>query len=428
MKRVVIIGGGISGLSVAYALRGKARVTLLEEKTLGGVIQTAREGDYIIEGGPDSFVTARPAALDLCRELGLADQLIPMALRKLYVLSDGEFHEMPPGFFLTVPTKIGSVLASRLFSWRGKIRMAMEYFLPRGGDPEESIGSFVRRRFGQEVMEKVADPLMGGIYSAPADQISLRATFPQFQKMEQEHRSLIRAMRKQKPHEGSPLMSLRGGMAGLVEKLEERLDAAIIHSRALRVEQDKRVVYGEGELEADEVVIATPAPSAAALLQAWPGLAEALGEIPFASSVTVSLVYGREEVSHPLDATGFILPRSEGRKIHACSWSSSKFEGRAPDGKVLIRCFLRGEPEEPESIAREELRDLLGITAGPSLVRTWCWPRTNPVYEVHHQKRVVRIESATPPGIHITGAGYRGSGIPHCIQDGMATAGRVLDR
>ncbi|MDP6959834.1 MAG: protoporphyrinogen oxidase, partial [Planctomycetota bacterium] len=272
MKRVVIIGGGISGLSVAYALQGKAQVTLLEANALGGVIQTDRTGLYIVEGGPDSFVTARPAALDLCREIGLESELIPMSLRKLYVRSGGVFHEMPPGFFLTVPTKIRSVLKSGLFSWKGKLRMGMEYFRPRGGDEEESIGSFVRRRFGQEMVDKVADPLMGGIYSGPADQISLRATFPQFQKMEREHRSLIRAMRKTKMPEGNPLMSLRGGMATLVERLLEKIDIEIIKSRVLRVEGDKRVVHEAGSLEADEVVVATPAPAAAGILQNWPDL------------------------------------------------------------------------------------------------------------------------------------------------------------
>ena len=428
MKRVVIVGGGISGLSVAYALRGKAQVTLLEANALGGVIQTDRTGLYVVEGGPDSFVTARPAALDLCREIGLEGDLIPMALRKLYVRSGGVFHEMPPGFFLTVPTKIGSVLKSGLFSWKGKLRMGMEYFLPRGGDEEESIGSFVRRRFGQEMVDKVADPLMGGIYSGPADEISLRATFPQFQKMEREHRSLIRAMRKTKMSEGSPLMSLRGGMATLVDRLLEKLDVEIIQSRVLRIEADRRVVHEKGSLEADEVVVATPAPRAAEILQNWPDLTEALGQIPFASSVTVSLAYDRKAIPHALDATGFILPRSEGRRIHACSWSSSKFENRAPKEGALIRCFLRGEPTDPESIAREELRDLLGVEAEPQFVRTWRWPKANPVYEVSHQKRVVRIESSTPEGIHITGAGYRGSGIPHCIQDGKAMAADVLER
>ena len=221
-------------------------------------------------------------------------------------------------------------------------------------------------------------------------------------------------------------MSLRGGMATLVERLLEKIDVEIIKSRVLRVEADRRVVHEAGSLEADEVVVATPAPAAAGILQNWPDLTEALGQIPFASSVTVSLAYERKAVPHALDATGFILPRSEGRRIHACSWSSSKFENRAPEEGALIRCFLRGEPTDPESIVREELRDLLGVEAEPQFVRIWRWPKANPVYEVSHQKRVSRIEAATPERVHITGAGYRGSGIPHCIQDGQAVARNVL--
>lgn len=428
MKKVAIVGGGISGMAVAYALRGRAKVTLYEANSIGGVIQTAREAGYVMEGGPDSIVVARPAALDLCRELGLEGDLIPLAVRKLYVRSGGRFHEMPAGFFLAVPTRIWPVLKSGLFSWRGKLRMGMDWFLPRGGTPEESIGAFVRRRFGQEMVEKIADPLMGGIYSAPADRISLRATFPQFQRMEADHRSLIRAMGKQESTGESPLVALKGGMATLVEKLRDRLDAEIVMERVVRVEPGGRVVTEKGTRETDEVVVATPAPAAADLLGDWPELGEALRGIPFASSVTVSLAYRREEVAHPLDATGFILPASEWRRIHACTCSSSKFEGRAPEDCVLLRAFLRGEPEDPESIVREEMGELLGITADPILVRTWRWPKTNPIYEVDHLEKVARIEARTPGGIHITGAGYRGSGIPHCIQDGLATAGRVLDR
>ncbi|MBI2900409.1 MAG: protoporphyrinogen oxidase [Planctomycetes bacterium] len=426
MKHVVVVGGGIAGLATAYALRGKARVTIVEPDVPGGTIRTIREDGFLVEGGPDSFITAKPEGTALCRELGLGDQLIPPSVRKVYVLSRGKLHPLPEGMFLTVPTKIWPMLTSGLISWTGKMRMGMEFFLPRGGGGDESIGAFVRRRFGDEAVAKIAEPLMGGIFVAEADRLSLRATFPRFAEMEEKHRSLIRAMRKIPVTGQSPLLSLRGGMGALVEALLARIDAAIVRAEAKKIEPGYRVVLSDGAVEADAVVVATPPPVTVDLVRAWPELAAAIARVPCETTATVSLGYRAADMPRPLDASGFVIPKAEKRRILACTWCSSKFEGRAPDGSALLRCFFVGSPPDPAGVAREELREILGIVAEPVLTKTYLWPGANPIYEVGHQDRVAEIEARTPVGMVLTGSGYRGIGIPGCIADAKRTADRIV--
>lgn len=419
MKRVVVVGGGIAGLSCAYELRkGGAEVTLVEKDTLGGVIRTERHGDLLIEGGPDSFITQKPWAKELCEELGLADQLIPSKSGKVYVWYRDRLHEMPAGLYLTVPTRVWPFLTSGLISFFGKLRMGMDLILPRGKEVEdESIGSFIRRRLGAEALEKLAEPIMAGIYVASADELSLRSTFPRFADMEREHRSLIKAMRKRTPGANvSPFLSLRDGMKTLVDRLLERMPGVtFLRKEALAVEPGWRVRLDDRLLDADAVVLAVPTHAARKLWTSIPPLR-------YVTTTTVSLAYPRFRA---LEGTGFVIPRTQNRRILACTWTSNKFDGRAPSDRLLVRCFVKGEVDDPVRVAREEMASMLGAPE-PLFSRHFHWPERNPVYEVGHERRWREYEATLPPGLHLCGSGFHGTGIPDCVKDGRAVARKIL--
>jgi protoporphyrinogen/coproporphyrinogen III oxidase len=440
MKRVAIVGGGIAGLAAAWELnKGGAKVTLVESRPrLGGVIVTKRPRGWLLEGGPDSFLMTKPAAVELIREAGLGDHIIPSQSRRVYVLSGGALHPVPDGFHLTVPTRAWPLLRSGLFTWRGKIRMLTERWRRPAPPPgDESLGSFVRRRFGAEAFEKLAEPLMAGIHLAPGDRLSLKSTFPRFVEMERERGSLIKAMKGAAPGGAvSPFASLRGGIGALVQRLVELMEGVEFKTGApvRRVERGYRVVLDGGTIAADAVVVAVPAPAAADLLAPLDaGLAASLRAIEYVGSATVSLGWPREAVPRELDGTGFVIPRAEAGGIMACTWSSSKFEGRAPEGRVLLRCFVPPEGLAASDLeiagrARETLKRALGVTAEPEIVEVTRWEGANPVYAVGHEERVREIENrrATIPNLFLTGAGYRGLGLPDCIADGRATGRAAL--
>jgi oxygen-dependent protoporphyrinogen oxidase len=339
---------------------------------------------------------------------------------------------------LTVPTRAWPLLKSGLFSWRGKLRMLSERWR-RAAAPEgdESLGAFVRRRFGSEAFEKLAEPLMAGIHLAPGDRLSLKSTFPRFAEMERDRGSLTRAM-KDGPAAGpvSPFASLRGGIGALVERLVERMPGVEFKTgtSVRRIERGFRLVLDSGDLAADAVIVAAPAPVAAELLAPLDaGLAGAVRAIEYVGSATVCLGWPREAVPRELDGTGFVIPRAEAGAIMACTWSSSKFENRAPEGRVLLRCFVPPEgmgASDPQIVsrAREILGKALGITAEPALVAVWRWEGANPVYAVGHEERVREIDNrrAAIPNLFMTGAGYRGLGLPDCISDGRATGRAAL--
>ncbi len=432
MKRVVIVGAGIAGLTAAYRLRDKAVVTVLDDRDRpGGVIETVRENGFTVEGGPDSFLAStKPWAAELCSELGLDARIIRPTGRTVHVLSERKLHPLPEGFFLTVPTKIGPLLKSPLFSLAGKMRMGLDLVLPRGPEVEdESIADFVRRRLGREALDKVADPLMAGIYMASAERLSLRATFPRFADIEREHRSLIKTMRKIPPGGSvSPFLSLRGGIGELVSALTGAMKDVTFRRRARvrSIDAGWKVRTDDDTLDADAVILAVPARAVAEMTRASvPALADAASKFEAVGSTTVSL--GFRDVKLP-EGTGFVIARGEGRKILACTWSSQKFEDRAPAGHVLVRCFLSERPDDPVAIARNELREILGITAEPVLARAFSWPGANPVYEVGHHKRVRDLEATLPPGLHVTGAAFRGIGLPDSIHDATLVAERVSGR
>ncbi len=467
IPHVIIVGGGIAGLSTAYYLQKRARAascpvscTLIEqEPRLGGKILTEHIGDFVIEGGPDSFLAQKPWGVQLARELGLGDQMIGTneGQRKVFVLHRGRLQPLPDGVMLIVPTKLMPFVLSPLISPWGKLRMGLDLFIPpRRDGQDETLAEFIRRRLGEEALDKIAEPLMSGVHNAESDRQSILATFPRFRALEETHGSLIRGMlatRRQARGAGSKgngafagaFVSLRGGLGDLVEALAGALsEASLLLGRRVEgirydpnVSPPYRIRLTDGqELTGDAVVLATPAYVAADLVASFaPELAAELRAIRYVSTGTISLAYRRDEVSHPLNGFGFVIPRSERRGINACTWTSTKFSHRAPDDHVLLRVFFGGSrhPEAVEwsderllAMVERELRDIMGITARPILARVYRWPLAHPQYDVGHLDRIARLEALCPPGLHLTGSAYRGVGIPDCIRQGEETAAGVM--
>jgi len=461
--RLVVVGGGITGLAAAHRAvevareRGIALELMLVEarERLGGTIATERAGGFLVEAGPDSFLSEKPWALALCRRLGLEDRLARTddRYRKVFVWRAGRLHPLPDGWELLAPTRLAPFLTSGLFSWPGKLRMALDLVLPRGIADDESLGAFVRRRLGREALERVAQPLVAGIYTADPDDLSLTATMPRFTELERRERSIIlglwRASRRA-PQAGTSgarfglFVTLKEGMEELVAVLATRIqsDAVLLKHRVAGVERRGnrwRVTTVEGaDLDAERVVVATESHAAARMLRyVDPTLATLLAEIPYASSATVTLGYRRAEVPHPLDGFGFVVPRAEGRALLACTFSSVKYPGRAPEGDVLLRAFVGGalneavlERDDATLVmrARDELRQAMGIRAAPVLTRVFRWPKAMPQYHVGHLARVDTIERLVRalPGLDLAGGAYRGVGISDCVRSGEGAAERAL--
>jgi len=463
--RLVVIGGGIAGLSAAHRAVERARergqrleLTVLEAADrLGGIIQTERRDGFLVECGPDSFISDKPWALDLCRRLGIEDRLVGTSdrFRTAFVAFGGRLHPLPAGFQLMAPTRLSSLLRSSLFSWRGKLRMAMDLVLPRGGDSDESLGAFVRRRLGREALERVAQPLIGGIYTADPESLSLAATMPRFLEMEREHRSVILAMRRAARRAAaaaagtsgarwSLFVTFKDGMEELVQALAGRLPpgAVRLKERVTALERQgagwRVATEGGATMDADAVILATEAYQAARLLRhADPGLGHLLEDIPYASSATVTLAYRRGAIRHALDGFGFVVPQVERRPVIAGTFSSVKYPGRAPEGHVLLRVFVGGALNESAvaaddaalvAAARGELAALLGAEGAPVFTRVNRYVKAMPQYQVGHLTRVDAIESAVRrlPGLALAGAAYRGVGIADCIHSGEEAAERLL--
>ncbi len=469
-RRIVVVGGGISGLAAAHRLTELSRektlgveVMLLEAgQRLGGAIATERIGDFLVEAGPDSFITEKPWALRLCERLGIQSRLISTnsSSQTIYVVHNGSLQPLPDGFFLLAPTRLWPLMRTPLFSWGGKFRMALELFLPRGPvDSDESLASFVRRRFGQEVLERVAQPLVGGIYAADPEKLSLSSTMPRFLEMERRQRSVIWAMRREQRRRSrnsqrasgarwSLFVTLAGGMQELVDTLARQfpVGATRLGARVSALEWDagKRIwlvnTKEAEKLEAGGVILTTPSYGSAEILASVaPELARELKAIPYSSAATVSLAYRWDEVPHGLDGFGIVAPIIEARKILACTFSSVKYTGRAPSGYVLLRAFVGGamqphlfeqDDSTMESCVRQELADLLGIQAAPHFCRIFRHPRSMPLYEVGHQERIRRVEAhlSKLPALALAGNAYRGVGMADCIGSGEEAAERLLQQ
>lgn len=461
-SRVAVIGGGIAGLAAAHRLTelGRERqdpieVHLFEAGTrLGGTIRTERVDDFIIEGGPDSFLSEKPAALRLCERLGMTDRLIGTReeFRRTYVVRAGKLHPLPEGFLLLAPTRFWPLVTTSLFSWPGKLRMGLDLVLPRGGEGgDESLASFVIRRLGREALDRVAQPLVGGIYTADPDKLSLAATMPRFLEMERQHRSLIytmwkqsRSMRSAPAGSGarwSLFVSVDEGMQALVDRLGRTLPEGTVRLsspvRSLRRLDDRGWKLDE-ERDYSAVIVATPAHRAATLVNdVSSDLACELRGIPYASSATVTLAFRREEIPHPLDGFGFVVPAIERRALIACTFSSIKYAKRAPAEFVLLRSFVGGalqpnlfdkDDHEMVALVRHELAELLGVQAKPTLSRVSRHQEAMPQYHVGHAERIRRIENlvSAQPGLYLAGSAYYGVGIPDCVRGGEAAAEAVV--
>jgi protoporphyrinogen/coproporphyrinogen III oxidase len=444
---VAIIGGGIAGLAAAYELQRRgASVRVLEATArVGGVIGSDRFDGWVVDGGPDSMLVQKPAAVALCRELGVADRLIhTLPPRTAYVLRAGQLHPLLEGSFLGFPLTASSLIRSPLFSAAGKARMALEPVLPRrAGDEDESIGSFVRRRFGKEAVDYLAEPLLAGIHAGDVERLSVRALFPRLVDAEHNSGSVLRAFRalRAQPSPNGVFVSLPGGTADLVEALAATLAPGTVslHTRVSELHRvgTLRIETTAGPIDARAVILAVPAYVAGALLRSFDTtLAAFCDAVPYASTATVALGFRRDQVAHPLSGTGFVVPRVERRGLLAATWISSKWPGRAPPGHVLLRGFLGGgrDPhrlDEDDSTlidtARHELGALLAISGDPLFVRVYRFTKLSPQYEVGHLERVAQIEQrlSAIPGVFLSGSGFRAIGIPDCIADARATAAVV---
>ena len=449
--RVAIIGGGISGLSAAWALQqAGVDYTLLEASDrLGGKVLTERAGDFVIEAGPDAFLTQKPGAINLARELGL--DLIPINQRPhaTYVLHHGKPIPLPDGVALIVPTKFVPFLRSPLLSLPGKLRMLLDLVLPGSGDAsDETLANFVTRRLGSEALDKLAAPLMAGIYNGEAEQQSLLATFPRYRETEKQYGSIIHGtiqQRKAQKSSGAPaFMTPRDGTQALIEALVARLSGDVRTKamvQAIKGQENGaywiRLENGE-RIEADAVLITTPAPIAADLIRPFAAdAADLLASIRYLSSGTISLAYRVEDVKRPIDGFGVVIPPSEKRPINAITITSEKFDQRAPADHVLLRVFFGGSrspatmalsDDDLLALVRSELKAILGIEAAPLLHRIYRWWNANPQYDLGHLERIAALEAALPEGIYLTGSAYRGVGLPDCIQQAQQNAQKIIHK
>jgi oxygen-dependent protoporphyrinogen oxidase len=466
--RIAIIGGGIAGLAAGYELE-KARAagqrieyTLFEARPrLGGSLASEIVAGAVLERGPDSFLTEKPAAAELCRELGLGAELLPSndAARKTYIVVHNRLVPLPDGLMFLVPTKLAPTAFTRLFSLRTKIRMGMELLHPpRAGEGDESVAALVERHYGAEAVDRLADPLLSGIYGGDAAQLSARTVLPRLVEMEKKYGSLTRGMlaahKKMQAAQKSPsktqsrgapiFTALRGGMQQLVDALLARLDPGSLRI-ATAVNALER--YGDGwRVETrdttesyDAVILAAPAWTAGVLLRPVDEpLAEELAGIPYSSSITVNLIYDEASIGKLPDGFGFLVPASEGRSMLACTFVHRKFLGRTPPGKAVLRAFLGGARREEQLIesdealiatVRRELSEILGartlgLSVEPEHAQVARWRRAMAQYAVGHQERMQRVAArlAGLPGLRLVGNAYDGIGIPDCIRLGRLAA------
>jgi len=451
MSRVIIVGGGISGISTAYYLSKRGIPSTLVEKQdrLGGVIHTETIHGCVIESGPDSFIAVKPWALDLINELGLSGEVIGSNdhLRVTYLLRRGRLLPLPDGLMLMVPTKLGPMISTRLLGWPTKIHMGLEMLRkpPREPMPDRSVADFIRDHYGQETVDYLAEPLLAGVYGGDPEALSVRSVLTRFVELEAKYGSLSRGvlaeMRRAHGATGKATLfrTLKRGLGVLVEAAVAATGGAMTRVRgsAETIEPSDsgyRVRVNGEWMAAGHVVIAAQAYQAAELVEGLDAeLARDLAAVPYSSSTVVSLGYRKAGFPHPLNGFGFLIPKRERGRMMACTWVGTKFSHRAADDYVLLRCFLGGDAsmhDSDEIIAaavRQEIHRIMGVGVEPVFVRVARWPRSMAQYTVGHQERVKRIEErmARLPGLHLAGNGYHGIGVPDCIRMGRDAAARI---
>jgi len=451
-NRVLVIGGGISGLSAAYDLtRAGADCTILEKQArVGGVIETRVSEGCTLECGPDSFLSAKPAALALIKEVGLEDDVIGSNdhQRTTYIWKRGALVALPEGVMMIVPSRVMPMVKTPLLGWGTKIRMGLEYFRKPGESRDRSVAEFVVDHFGQETLDYLAEPLLSGVYGGDPAQLSVGSVLPRFLEMEKKYGSLVRGVLASKKDGkakgggggGRPLFrTLKGGLGTLVDRLAAKVKVCRADVETIeKAGTGFRVRAGGGWMEADQVIVACPAWAAARVLGGLDArLGELLGGIDYSSSVTLSLIYRAAEFDGKRAGFGFLVPQKERQRLAACTFVGTKFSYRVPDDLIVLRCFFGGindaavlnETDEAlVGIAREELRRMLGLTTAPISHTIARWPRSMAQYTLGHSQRVaeIRERAAAIAGLQLAGNAYEGIGIPDCINTGRAAAKAAL--
>uniref|UniRef100_A0A7U4DMA6 Coproporphyrinogen III oxidase n=1 Tax=Geobacillus sp. (strain Y4.1MC1) TaxID=581103 RepID=A0A7U4DMA6_GEOS0 len=454
---VVIIGGGITGITAAYYLQKavKERQLPIECKLveathrLGGKVQTVVRDGFVIERGPDSFLARKTSAFRLVREVGLENEIVHNATGKSYILVNGKLYPIPGGAIMGIPTQIGPFITTRLFSPLGKLRAAFDFILPpTKAEGDLSLGQFFRRRLGDEVVDNLIEPLLSGIYAGDIDQMSLMATFPQFFQIEQKYGSLVlgakrTAPKAQKERKGA-FQTLKTGLQSLVDEVEKRMEQGSV-IKGVRVERvwregtGYRLRLSNGDIwKADSIIVAAPHSSVPAMFADYPFF-EPFQSIPSTSVATVALAFPESAIEQDIDGTGFVVSRRNDYTITACTWTHKKWPHTAPDGKALLRCYV-GRPGDEEIVEQsddeivrvvmDDLSKIMRISGRPELIAISRWKEAMPQYNVGHKERLAKIKThmdAELPGVFLAGSSYEGLGLPDCIDQGENAVKKVLD-
>ncbi|MBP1947308.1 protoporphyrinogen oxidase [Virgibacillus litoralis] len=459
-KKIVIVGGGITGLTAAYYLQKEIKennlpyeIKLVEASDrLGGKIKTVRQDGYTIERGPDSFLSRKQPAVKLAEELGMTDQLVRNGTGQSYILVNNKLHKMPKGAFMGIPVRVRPFLFSGIFSPKGKLRAGMDFVIPKSKKgSDQSLGGFFRRRFGNELVENLIEPLLSGIYAGNIDDMSLMATFPNFYQLEQKHRSLIKGLQKTTPKKKKSIgkkpgmfFSFINGFESLIHTLEKTLEDVVVSLNTAvdhveKKDQGYHLLLSSGEVyKADAIVMATPHYTLPKMFSQYDMFNE-FHDIPATSVANVALAFDQSAIKKDIDGTGFVVSRNSDFRITACTWTHKKWPQSTPEGKALLRCYV-GRPtdqsvvdlsdEEIIEIVLNDLNKTMNITQKPEFSVITRWQNAMPQYTVGHKERIANVRdeaSRELPGLFLSGSSYEGIGVPDCIGQGERAVADVLE-